>query len=81
MEQIKVSVYLPALGVTVDFLLPAHVLVSKLLPPMQKQINAQYGLAQAELPVLLDTNQRGALDPEQDLAAQGVQNGSALMLC
>lgn len=81
MEQIKVSVYLPGLGITVDFMLPVKVAVGELLPQMQAQIKAQFGLEEASMAVLLDLNQHGALNPMRDLAAQGVQNGAALMLC
>ncbi len=81
MEQIKVEVYVAALGMTVEFLLPTRVKLCNLMRDIQLQLETMYALQANSCPVLIDKAHGAVLNPDADLEKQGVQNGELLILC
>ena len=80
MESIKAEIFIPSYGITVEFMLPAYVSVRLLIEQMIFQLSEYYGMKLCFDTVILDTVQKGVLDPERNLCSQGVKNGSKLYL-
>ena len=81
MDTIIVEIFLPAINMSRDFILPAHVPVGSILPYLIDVVrDCANALVDEQHPCICDMKRRRPILPERTLAESGVRDGSRLML-
>lgn len=81
MEKIALSVKIPALGGTYDFIVPANMAVKDVQSLMVRILNSEYGVSDSVSDlVLFDAEDAKALRTECSLSQLGVADGAQLIL-
>lgn len=81
MENISITVRVPAVNATYDFLVPKSMAVSDVVKLMTRILNSEYGIAYNPSPmVLIDRRDRKTLRAECSFQQMGVLDGATLML-
>ena len=82
METIIVEICIASTGTVADFMLPAHVQVSKLIGELARLIEQYYQETTfaSETPMLCDMNTRRYVPENQTLAQAGIRDGHRLMI-
>lgn len=81
MEKISVTVKIPALGNTYDFIVPSHMPVRNAQDLMIRILNSEYGISDTNTDAMLyDMNDHTALHLEYSFARLGISDGAKLLM-
>lgn len=81
MEKISITVTIPALGHTCDFIVPGKMSVKNAQNLMIRILNSEYGISNANTDVMLfDLSDNTALRPECSFAQLGISDGAKLLM-
>lgn len=81
MEKISVTVKIPALGNTYNFIVPNNMSVKNVQDLMIKILNSEYGISNRNNDVMLvDTEDKTVLRMECSFAQLGIVDGANLLL-
>ena len=81
MEKISISVRIPALDNTYEFIVPRNMSIKDAQNLMIKILNSEYGISNANTDVILfDLNDNAALRLECSFAQLGISDGAKLLM-
>lgn len=81
MEKISITVKIPALGSTYDFIVPNNMSIRNAQNLMIRILNSEYGISDKTTDVVLvDMNDQQALRLECSFAQLGISDGAKLLL-
>lgn len=81
MEKIAITVKIPALGSTYDFIVPSNMSIRNAQNLMIRILNSEYGFSDVNTDVmLLDLNDNTALRLECSFAQLGISDGAKLLM-
>ena len=81
MEKISVTVKIPALGSTYDFIVPSNMSIRNAQNLMIRILNSEYGISDVNTDVMLfDLNDNAALRLECSFAQLGISDGAKLLM-
>ena len=81
MEKISITVKIPALGSTYDFIVPNNMSIRNAQNLMIRILNSEYGISDKTTDVMLvDMNDQQALRLECSFAQLGISDGAKLLL-
>ena len=81
MEKISVTVRIPALGSTYDFIVPSNMSIRNAQNLMIRILNSEYGISNVNTDVMLfDLNDNAALRLECSFAQLGISDGAKLLM-
>ena len=81
MEKISVTVKIPALGSTYDFIVPNIMSIRNAQNLMIRILNSEYGISDVNTDVMLfDLNDNAALRLECSFAQLGISDGAKLLM-
>lgn len=81
MEKISVTVKIPALGSTYDFIVPNNMSIRNAQNLMIRILNSEYGISDTNANVMLyDLSDNTALRLECSFAQLGISNGAKLLM-
>lgn len=81
MEKISITVKIPALGSTYDFIVPNNMSIRNAQNLMIRILNSEYGISDKTTDAMLvDTNDQQALRLECSFAQLGISDGAKLLL-
>lgn len=81
MEKISISVRIPALSNTYEFMVPSNMSIRNALYLMIKILSSEYGISEKRTDVMLfDTNDNSALRMECSFTQLGISDGDKLLL-
>lgn len=81
MEKISVTVKIPALGSTYDFIVPSNMSIRNAQNLMIRILNSEYGISNVNTDVMLfDLNDNAALRLECSFAQLGISDGAKLLM-
>lgn len=81
MEKISVTVWIPALGNTYDFIVPNNMSIRNAQNLMIRILNSEYGISNTNTDVMLfDLDDNSALRPECSFAQLGISDGAKLLM-
>ena len=81
MEKISVSIVIPAIGVTSDFMIPADMAVKDAAGLIMRILRSEYGISENDSDVMLFDSADGlSLRPECSFAQQEIADGARLVL-
>lgn len=81
MEKISITVKIPALGNTYDFIVPNNMSIRNAQNLMIRILNSEYGISDVNTDVMLfDLNDNAALRLECSFAQLGISDGAKLLM-
>lgn len=81
LENLSVSVRIPALKDTYDFTIPSNMLVQDAITLMTRILNSEYGISGAiNNVVLIDKGDNTVLSMSDSFAEQGISDGAKFLL-
>ena len=81
MKKISVTVKIPALGSTYDFIVPSNMSIRNAQNLMIRILNSEYGISNVNTDVMLfDLNDNAALRLECSFAQLGISDGAKLLM-
>ena len=81
MERISITVKVPALDSTFDFIVPNNMSIRNAQDLMVRILNSEYGISNKSTDVMLfDMSDNTALRPECSFAQLGISDGAKLLL-
>lgn len=81
MEKISITVKIPALGSTYDFIVPSNMSIRNAQNLMIRILNSEYGISDVNTNVMLfDLNDNAALRLECSFAQLGISDGAKLLM-
>lgn len=81
MEKISITVKIPALGSTYDFIVPSNMSIRNAQNLMIRILNSEYGISDVNTDVMLfDLNDSAALRLECSFAQLGISDGAKLLM-
>ena len=81
MEKISITVKIPALGCTYDFIVPNNMSIRNAQNLMIRILNSEYGISDVNTDVMLfDLNDNAALRLECSFAQLGISDGAKLLM-
>lgn len=81
MEKISITVKIPALGSTYDFIVPSNMSIRNAQNLMIRILNSEYGISDVNADVMLfDLNDHAALRLECSFAQLGISDGAKLLM-
>lgn len=81
MEKISISIHIPAIGNTYDFMVPDNMSVQDVQSLIIRILNSEYGISKNSTDVMLfDTKDNLALRLECSFAQLGISDGAKLLL-
>lgn len=81
MEKISITVKIPALGSTYDFIVPSNMSIRNAQNLMIRILNSEYGISDVNADVMLfDLNDHVALRLECSFAQLGISDGAKLLM-
>ena len=81
MEKISITVKIPALGDTYDFIVPNNMSIRNAQNLMIRILNSEYGISDVNTDVMLfDINDNAVLRLEYSFAQLGISDGAKLLM-
>lgn len=81
MDKISITVKIPALGNTYDFIVPSNMSIRNAQNLMIRILNSEYGISDVNTNVMLfDLNDNAALRLECSFAQLGISDGAKLLM-